>query len=343
MARSEARLQFGIWRAGLDGLGPLAKLVYCVLLTEPTLNHAGVGAVRLSRWARDASLTIEETQKVLEELQEGSYVVIDEDTEEVFVRTLIRNDGVDVQPYVLKGALKEAALTVSPAIRRGLVAELRKLPPKRPDGLSKTGKPVVYPDPHAAADAIELATPQPPPEPPKKGSETLFEENPFETLSEGSSSKGSETLRGGGRGRGKNSYVGTSVSRTTVDRAEKRAPTATSKPQPNERTKTAQKIAKSYYDRVPLSKFPALMKIAIRALEAGYPEGRVQDAFDALADRGRSITIDALRIELDGPPVQSTSRISSTDQNVLNWQSLKDRYAPVPDPGIWQLPAGGSA
>ena len=199
MARSEARLQFGLWRAGLDGLSPNAKLMYCVLLTEPTLNHCGVGAVRISRWARDASLSIEDTEKALAELTDSAHVVIDDDTEEVFVRTLIRRDGVADQPYVLKGALREAVLTSSPQIRKALAAELRKLPPRQPDGVSKAGKKVTYPDPHATADELD---PPGSPKPTRKGSENLFDENPSERVSKGSSSKGSESLHGGGGGGG---------------------------------------------------------------------------------------------------------------------------------------------
>lgn len=195
MARSEARLQFGIWRDGLDGLSPHAKLLYVVLLTEPTVNHAGVGAVRVALWARNANLTVAETQKALAELVDGTYVLMDDETEEVFVRTMIRNDGVWKQPYVLKGALQEALLTTSRFLRRALAGELRKLPPRQPDGVSKAGRPVIYPDPHAAADVLD---PQDSPPPVRKPSP-----DPSETLSEGSQD-GSKTLggRGGGRGGG---------------------------------------------------------------------------------------------------------------------------------------------
>ncbi len=201
MARSEARLQFGCWRTGLTGLGPHEKLLYCVLLTEPTLNHCGVGAVRMTRWAKDASLSIRETEKALAALCDGEWVFVDDDTEELFVRSLIRNDGVVNQPYVLKGALREAVLTSSPRIRVALAAELRKLPPRPADGVSKAGKPVTYPDPHATADLLD---PPGSPKPTRKTSETLF----------GTAEKGSETLHGGGGGGGTSSPVATHVQRT---------------------------------------------------------------------------------------------------------------------------------
>jgi hypothetical protein len=192
MPRSEARLQFDMWRRGLDRLSPHAKLVYCVLLTEPTVTQAGVGAWRPSRWAVNASLTLEELQVALDELAADdpltAQIVIDEDTEEILIRTIIRNDGVADMPYVLKGAIT-AALTVSSRLIRWVLAhELRKLPPKRPDGVSRSGKPVVYPDPHAAADILD-----PPGSP-----------DPFERVS-GPSRDPLETLHGGGYGGGSGS------------------------------------------------------------------------------------------------------------------------------------------
>jgi hypothetical protein len=287
MARSEARLQFGLWRTGLDGHTSHAKLVYAVLLTEPTINQCGVGAVRTSRWARDASLTIVETDKALRELIAGDKILIDEDTEEVFVRTLIRNDGVAKQPYVLKGALREALQTTSPSIRRSLARELRKLPPKQPDGVSKTGAKVVYPDPHATADRLD---PPPSPKPTQKAPETLFD----------SPQKGSETLHGGGGGGGTSSYVATQVEITTAARAEKRAPA-----NPRPITKAAQDLAKAYYELVPLCSFPGIMKICKRALECGYEFEPIRAALVRLAEANRAVTFDSLRIEIDGPPVRA--------------------------------------
>lgn len=191
MARSEARLQFGIWQDGLAGASPHAKLLYCVLLTEPTLNHCGIGRLCPPLWATNAGLSTDETAKALAELCDGMWVLTDETTYEVFVRTLIRNDGVSEQPYMLKGALKEALQTRSRRLREALAAELRRLPPRRPDGVSKAGKPVIYPDPHATADLLDPPVkPRPSQDPP----ETLFDgaENPPET----------PRGRGGGRGGG---------------------------------------------------------------------------------------------------------------------------------------------
>jgi hypothetical protein len=304
MARSEARLQFGMWRAGLSGLGPHAKLLYAVLLTEPTLNHCGIGAIRLSRWAKDASLTIAETEKALAELRDGNpltaKIVVDDDTDEVFVRTLIRNDGVADQPYVLKGALREAVHAQSPLIRWVLAAELRKLPARQPDGLARNGRKVVYPDPHAAAEALSPEGSPPPPGTDAEDDDTenaLFSANPFERVSSDSSTE-PKRVRGGGGGGGISSCVATSVESSA-------APQATPTPKPDTQNKIAQRLARTHYDNNPLTPFVAVMKICKRALDGGYAESDIAAALVRLAAAKRSVTADSLRIELDGPPLRA--------------------------------------
>jgi hypothetical protein len=293
-----------MWRTGLDGYSAHAKLLYAVLLTEPTLNHCGVGAVRLSRWAKDASLTIAETEKALAELCDGNpimaKVVVDDDTDEVFVRTLIRNDGVASQPYVLKGALREAVHAQSPLVRWVLAAELRKLPPRPPDGLATNGRKVVYPDPHATADVL-APDGSPPPEGAVDGDgeaeNTLFGRKGFERVSSDSSTE-SERLRGGGGGGGISQSVATSVEKTAASR-----PTPT--PKPDTPNKIAQRLARTHYDNNPLVPFVAVMKICKRALDADYAESDIAAALVRLAEAKRAVTADTLRIELDGPPLRA--------------------------------------
>lgn len=323
MARSEARLKFNIW-AGLDGLSPHARLVYAVLLTEPTANHAGVGAIRLGKWARNAGLTVEEVGKALEELGAHPHVVLDEDTDEFLIRTMIRNDGVLDQPYVLKGAIREALATESPRLRRVLAGELRKLPPRRPDGLSKVGKLVTYPDPHAAADVLDPPPDPHPTEPSRNPSETLFEtpEKPFQNPSTKKPfPKGVEREHGGGRGRGSSSATAQPGSTTTNG---EKSPSANGVGDPD-LNRTAQALAKTYCDREPLSKFPAVMQVAKRALTAGYDTQRVQDALLRMADDKRAVTVDAMRVELEGPPRTRAApdRVATTTARVAAIEALR--------------------
>lgn len=234
MARSEARLQFEIWE-GLENVPAPSKLLYTVVLTDPTVNHAGVGRLSITLWAQNAGMTEEQTEQALAALEREPQIVVDRRTQEVLVRTLIRNDGVADQPYVLKGALKEALQTRSPRLRTVLASELRKLPPKRPDGVSKTGKPVIYPDPHAIADKLDPGKPPATNGKPLESHSKGFSMEPSVAHGEahvGATQKGFETLRGGGRGGGNGSSpVVTQLEIKDQLRASEAEPAATASPE----------------------------------------------------------------------------------------------------------------
>lgn len=214
MPRSEARLQFDIWE-GLEGLSADARLVYCVALTDRSVNHAGQGFIRIDRWERAAALPGERIEKAMVELEREPHVAFDRTTGEFLIRTMIRRDGYAEQPYLLKGALAAARNIESKHLRRVLAKELRKLPPRKPDGVSKSGNAIVYPDPHACADEIDPGAPGPQGPhglPSEEGPETLFGDSPdpVEThlsvapnpVSPSASQKGVEREGGGGTGGG---------------------------------------------------------------------------------------------------------------------------------------------
>lgn len=286
MARDHARILCRIWEdAEFRACSPEAQRLYFLLLSQPTLNHAGVIGLTLRRWARCCDKTeISDLEGALAELEAARFLAIDEDTEEVLIRSFIRNDGVAQQPNVLKTALLEAAAVASARLRAVLAGELRRLPAKPED----TPK-MRYPDPHAVADVID---PGPVPDPPKS--------NPSANPSAMGSAKGSGNpsrthagrARGGGGGGGSSSCVATSVG----ERAESRASETVNK--------TGQRLARVYVDRVPMSKFPAVFSIVKKALNANYSEADIEAALLRLVDQNRSVTVDVLRIELDGPPRQ---------------------------------------
>jgi hypothetical protein len=154
MGRSQANLKLDVFE-GLRGLSKDAKLLYFALLVEPTVNQAGIGALRERLWAKDVELTAAETEKALRELDGKRYVLVDYDTEEVLVRTLIRNDGVAEKPNLLRAACRAAVLLGSPRLRVVLAEELRKLPPKPEPTVGKNGQLYEHPDPHATAALID--------------------------------------------------------------------------------------------------------------------------------------------------------------------------------------------
>lgn len=83
----------------------------------------------LRRWARStADVTAATIRASLVTLIGRGFVVVDWDTEEVLVRTFIRNDEVFKQPQVMRSALKSAESAESETIRWALHDELNRLP-----------------------------------------------------------------------------------------------------------------------------------------------------------------------------------------------------------------------
>ena len=109
-------------------LDAAAQQLYCLLISHSTRDHAGVLPMALRRWARCTSgATIETIRGALARLINAGFTVVDWDTEEVLVRTFIRNDEVYKQPQVMRSALKSAVTVESPALRWALHDELMKL------------------------------------------------------------------------------------------------------------------------------------------------------------------------------------------------------------------------
>lgn len=126
MPRSEARLQFSIWD-GLDSLSDAGKLAYLVILTEEHVTQCGSGPLRKSMWGKRLRWEPSKLDDALAEVDRERYVLVDEDTEELLVRSFLRGDKVDRQPRVLQAALKSAVLIQSKRLRAALAEELRKL------------------------------------------------------------------------------------------------------------------------------------------------------------------------------------------------------------------------
>jgi hypothetical protein len=73
------------------------------------MNLAGVLPLQLRKWASCVDgWDIADVAKALDRLCESRFVLVDEDTEEVLIRTLIRNDGSYKIPNVLKSLLQVA-------------------------------------------------------------------------------------------------------------------------------------------------------------------------------------------------------------------------------------------
>jgi hypothetical protein len=129
MARTHARILVTIWGdPDFRALSIEAQRMYLLLLSQGSLNNAGVLPLTAKRWAAGcADTTTGHIEKALHELDVARFVAADDDTEEVLIRSFIRNDGIVKQPQMMKSALREALTVESPRLRSVLAAELRKL------------------------------------------------------------------------------------------------------------------------------------------------------------------------------------------------------------------------
>ena len=128
MARAEARIRSRIWNdSDFRGLSMSAQWAYTFLLSQPDLSHAGVLPLRIRRWAGHAAgITAEVLSDALDELDRAHFIVVDPDTEELLVRTFLRNDEIYRQPNLLRAAHKALDEISSAALRHALAIEVSR-------------------------------------------------------------------------------------------------------------------------------------------------------------------------------------------------------------------------
>ncbi|MBE5453447.1 hypothetical protein E3G52_000311 [Mycobacteroides abscessus] len=128
MPRDHGRILTTIWRDNdFQQRSPDAQRMYMLLLSQQNVNNAGILPLQIAKWAKGCVHTsVADVRSAIDELTQHLYVVYDEDTEELLVRTYIRNDGVLKHKYLFANALKCAQAVESPALRTVLASELRR-------------------------------------------------------------------------------------------------------------------------------------------------------------------------------------------------------------------------
>lgn len=125
-----SKLFIRIWNdPDFIGLDEAPQRLFLLLFSFPTRNNAGILPLTIKRWAgcsRDGS--VEKVTAALLVLIECRFILVDWDTEEVLIRTFLKNDETYRQPNVMKNALGEAVKMASPTLRRTLGQELKRLP-----------------------------------------------------------------------------------------------------------------------------------------------------------------------------------------------------------------------
>ncbi|MGX1598606.1 hypothetical protein ACWIDS_16270 [Dietzia maris] len=120
-------------------LSPDAERLYMRLVISPTLSQAGTGPWQPRQLLRQLpDFDDDRLEQTTAELEQARFAYVDTTTEEIFVRALMRRDGVAKQPNVLNNACGVALLVRS--------AKLRPLVGRELDRIRRE----MYPDPHAA-------------------------------------------------------------------------------------------------------------------------------------------------------------------------------------------------
>lgn len=135
MARDRANINTDIWNDDdFRSLSGPAQLLYMQLLTSKSLSYAGIADWRPNRIAvLSSGRKRAEVESAAEELQHGLYIVIDEETEEVLVRSFLRWDGLLQKPNVAKAMVTAWDRTYSLTLKGVVVHELKRLHDAHPD------------------------------------------------------------------------------------------------------------------------------------------------------------------------------------------------------------------
>lgn len=135
MARDRANINTGIWTD--DHWRTLTRdqqWLYEMILTHPELSYAGVADWRPGRLAQFAAgTTRRDIERLGAELQAERFIFIDEETEEVLIRSFTRHDGLLKQPKLTVSMVNAYGAIASNEIRQVFIYELRRLHREYPE------------------------------------------------------------------------------------------------------------------------------------------------------------------------------------------------------------------
>lgn len=96
MARTYAKLHVGIWTDdGFKKLSSQAQRLYIYLFGHPRLDDAGTLPWQPNIAARTApDITMADVETAMQELRQQRFIILDEETGVLAVRSYVRNDGI---------------------------------------------------------------------------------------------------------------------------------------------------------------------------------------------------------------------------------------------------------
>ena len=134
MSRTYAKIYVSIWAGDFRDLTIAAQGLYFRLLTDPKLSMCGVVDWRPKRLMQSfAGMKAQEFGRLAAELEEAGYIVVDEDTEEVLIRSFVRHDGVLKSPNLTKAMATDWLAVASRSIKDAVVREVARTVEEEPD------------------------------------------------------------------------------------------------------------------------------------------------------------------------------------------------------------------
>jgi len=129
MARTHALINVTIWQDDdFRNLPALAKQLYLDMWTHPALSYCGVVDWRPGRFAaQHPDLSTDDIQVLANCLEARLFIVTDDESEEVLIRSWVRWDGLLKQPRLAASYANAFAAVTSKDIRGVLVHELVKM------------------------------------------------------------------------------------------------------------------------------------------------------------------------------------------------------------------------
>lgn len=160
MARDHARIKIDVWDdADFRSLRSVEQHAYFLLASNRGLSRCGVVDYIPSRFqCLAADLTASRFRSAIAGLRASRFVVIDDHTQELLVRSYVRHDGVLDRLNMGKATGTAFEAVVSDVIKSSIGDELARLMKEKPDLEGWKGLAMTSPIAHAMACGMESRT-----------------------------------------------------------------------------------------------------------------------------------------------------------------------------------------
>lgn len=133
MRQPYAKLMAVMWEEGSEfrRLPALAQRTYMVLISQPNISNCGVLPCSPKRWAKMAcDTTVADLEAALSALVDTSYIVIDDETDELWVRSWMKYDGLINIHNGAKGVARSISAVLSATLRNRVIRTALTLAPQ---------------------------------------------------------------------------------------------------------------------------------------------------------------------------------------------------------------------